>query len=121
MDTIKIDGKQHPVKFSLSVVQKFAVKNGMESAEEFDAWYQEIQKKGLTAIGQIAELLQMGFERGAVKMNIKNEITADDIMDLVLDDPEQFAELQNIMQKSLESGIPNKPIDAEGDNTAPKK
>lgn len=120
MNYIKIEGKDHPVKFGLSTIQKFAVKNGMKSAEAFDAWYTEIQKNGLEAIGDVAELLKLGFDRGAAKEGKPSTITADDIMDLVLEDPAQFTALQKVLESSLKSNIPEAPAE-EGKDELPGK
>lgn len=101
MDTIKIDKKEYPVKFGLSVIKRFAEKRGMKSLDEFDEWYRSIDQKGLDTLDYFAELMLMGIQRGCKKENVSFDLDVDDILDLASDDPKIFSDLMAIFTNSV--------------------
>jgi len=103
MATIKINKVNYPVKFGLSTIKNFGIDNGMKSVNDFEAWYQKIDSGNLEIIEQMCGLLLLGIQRGCQMEKQECDLTADDILDLVLEAPDTFTELTNILSLSLES------------------
>lgn len=105
--TVKILGNDYPVKFGLSVVKKFAVHKGFKSLDEFEEWYTKVDPKSLEILDDVAVLYLMGIQRGCKKEKVECDIDADDILDMVQEDPDEFGKLQEILQDAIVSEQPD--------------
>lgn len=117
MEKVKISGKVYPVLFGLSTVKNFAVAKGMETVNDFEAWYEKASTGNLSIMGDMSELLLLGIKRGCQKNGTECDLDADDILDLVTNEPEAFSTLSSIMGKFMQTEAPGKPSEGKG----PKK
>jgi len=101
MDYIKISGSKYPVKFGLSVIRRFAAQKGFTTLDEFEKWYTTANEKSLGMLDDIAVLILLGIKRGCQIDKIECDITTDDLLDLIQEDPEEFLKLQSILQISV--------------------
>ena len=104
METVKINGKQYPVKFGLGQFKRFADKKGIKNIEDFDKWLSKLNDGSFDGLEGAADLLLMGLQRGCQKQKIECDLDVEDVMDLTLDEPKALNDLMEILKTSMSTG-----------------
>ncbi len=102
MATITINEVSYPVKFGLSTIKNFALANGMPTIDDFDKWLQNMNPKSFDDMTKMCTLFLMGIQRGCREAQQECKLTGDTIFDLVLEAPDTFSELSDILKLSME-------------------
>lgn len=105
MELIKINKKEYPVKFGLSVIRRFAAAHKIKTLNDFERWFTKLDQNSFETIDQLIELILLGFKRGCKSINQECDLTSDDILDLTMEDPKEYEKLLNALSTSIAGDV----------------
>jgi len=111
MKKITIKEKEYAVHFGLSSIINTGRELGYKTLNELEKMFNGMASGQLDSLSDAAHLIKAGIDRGCKKADLENDLTPDDLVDLVLEEPAVWQELVEELINSFQTGETQK-VDA---------
>lgn len=106
MKNIKINEKEYAVHFGLSSIIHTGRELGYKNINELEKMFNGMAKGELDSLSDAAYLIKAGLDRGCTKANLTNDLSPDDLLDLMLEDVGVWNVLVEELISSFQTGAP---------------
>lgn len=119
MESGQLISKEYAVHFGLAAIVKTGRELGYKSINELEKMFNGMAVGDLISLSDAAHLMKAGLDRGCDKAGLSNDLSADDLLDMVSENQSVWQELTEELISSFQTGEAAKPETKKKPNHSP--